>query len=103
MISGKERAGRWITTGGTIPNRGAQLRLPPTSIMLLTDRPGLNKFLTEMNEIYEMHVYTMGTRTYADAICRVIDPTGAIFGGRILSRDESGSELHIRVQGKGSS
>ena len=48
-----------------------------------------------MNEIYEMHVYTMGTRTYADAICKVIDPTGAIFGGRILSRDESGSESSI--------
>ncbi|ODO10328.1 hypothetical protein I350_02557 [Cryptococcus amylolentus CBS 6273] len=54
-------------------------------------RPGLQKFLDEMSELYEMHVYTMGTRTYADAICRVIDPDGKIFGGRILSRDESGS------------
>ncbi|WVQ72959.1 hypothetical protein IAR50_002521 [Cryptococcus sp. DSM 104548] len=54
-------------------------------------RPGLQKFLDEMSELYEMHVYTMGTRTYADAICRVIDPDGRIFGGRILSRDESGS------------
>ena len=43
-----------------------------------------------------MHVYTMGTRTYADAICKVIDPGGRIFGDRILSRDESGSEFsHI--------
>lgn len=39
-----------------------------------------------------MHVYTMGTRTYADAICRVIDPEGKTFGDRILSRDESGSK-----------
>lgn len=39
-----------------------------------------------------MHVYTMGTRSYADAICRAVDPDGKIFGGRILSRDESGSE-----------
>ncbi|KAK8853067.1 hypothetical protein IAR55_003768 [Kwoniella newhampshirensis] len=54
-------------------------------------RPGLQKFLDEMSELYEMHVYTMGTRTYADAICKVIDPEGKIFGGRILSRDESGS------------
>nr|XP_018260686.1 uncharacterized protein I303_06401 [Kwoniella dejecticola CBS 10117]OBR82844.1 hypothetical protein I303_06401 [Kwoniella dejecticola CBS 10117] len=54
-------------------------------------RPGLQKFLDEMSEIYEMHVYTMGTRSYADAICKVIDPDGKIFGGRILSRDESGS------------
>jgi hypothetical protein len=45
-----------------------------------------------MSKLYEMHVYTMGTRTYADAICQVIDPDKRIFGGRILSRDESGSE-----------
>lgn len=44
-----------------------------------------------MSKLYEMHVYTMGTRTYADAICKVIDPDGQIFGGRVLSRDESGS------------
>ena len=56
------------------------------------NRPGLQKFLDTMSEFYEMHVYTMGTRTYADAICRVIDPEGKIFGDRILSRDESGSE-----------
>ncbi|WVR07840.1 hypothetical protein IAU60_004883 [Kwoniella sp. DSM 27419] len=54
-------------------------------------RPGLQQFLDDMSELYEMHVYTMGTRTYADAICKVIDPEGKIFGGRILSRDESGS------------
>jgi RNA polymerase II subunit A-like phosphatase len=59
----------------------------------LTSRPGLQNFLDTMSELYEMHVYTMGTRTYADAICRVIDPEGKIFGGRILSRDESGSGL----------
>lgn len=38
-----------------------------------------------------MHVYTMGTRAYAMAVCNLIDPTGELFGGRILSRDESGS------------
>ncbi|WVQ84864.1 hypothetical protein IAT38_007027 [Cryptococcus sp. DSM 104549] len=54
-------------------------------------RPGLQKFLDNMSKLYEMHVYTMGTRTYADAICKVIDPDGTTFGGRILSRDESGS------------
>lgn len=39
-----------------------------------------------------MHVYTMGTRAYAEEVCAAIDPDGKIFGGRILSRDESGSE-----------
>ena len=41
---------------------------------------------------YEMHVYTMGTRAYAEEVCAAIDPGGKIFGNRILSRDESGSE-----------
>ncbi|KAL1412134.1 CTD phosphatase Fcp1 [Vanrija albida] len=54
-------------------------------------RPGLKPFLDKMSKLYEMHVYTMGTRTYADAICKVVDPDGKIFGGRVLSRDESGS------------
>ncbi|CAD6571192.1 MAG: Carboxy-terminal domain (CTD) phosphatase [Tremellales sp. Tagirdzhanova-0007] len=55
-------------------------------------RPGLANFLESMSRIYEMHVYTMGSRCYANAICSVIDPTGSLFGGRILSRDESGSK-----------
>lgn len=42
---------------------------------------------------YEMHVYTMGTRAYAEEVCEAIDPGGVFFGGRILSRDESGSEF----------
>ena len=41
---------------------------------------------------YEMHVYTMGTRAYAEEVCAAIDPGGKIFGNRILSRDESGSK-----------
>ncbi|KAG0148050.1 hypothetical protein CROQUDRAFT_655430 [Cronartium quercuum f. sp. fusiforme G11] len=54
-------------------------------------RPGLSQFLYALAEKYEMHVYTMGTRAYADAVCRLIDPTGELFGNRVLSRDESGS------------
>lgn len=64
----------------------------------LTDRPGLQPFLDRMSEMYEMHVYTMGTREYADAICKVIDPDGKIFGGRVLSRDESGSESWSKLK-----
>ena len=46
-----------------------------------------------MAEKYEMHVYTMGTRAYAEEVCAAIDPDSKIFGGRLLSRDESGSEF----------
>lgn len=55
-------------------------------------RPGWKEFLQETANMYEMHVYTMGTRAYAEEVCAAIDPDGKIFGGRLLSRDESGSE-----------
>ena len=63
-----------------------------TAAVRADDRPGLKKFMEEMSRIYEMHVYTMGTRAYAEEVCAAIDPDGKIFGGRLLSRDESGSE-----------
>ncbi|KAL5495046.1 FCP1 [Sanghuangporus weigelae] len=54
-------------------------------------RPGWKEFLASVASKYEMHVYTMGTRAYAEKVCAAIDPDGRLFGGRILSRDESGS------------
>ncbi|KAI9827623.1 MAG: hypothetical protein M1819_006912 [Sarea resinae] len=54
-------------------------------------RPGLMEFLSNVSKIYELHIYTMGTRAYAQNIANIIDPDRKIFGDRILSRDESGS------------
>lgn len=54
-------------------------------------RPGLEEFLQNIAELYELHIYTMGTRAYAQNIANIIDPDRRIFGDRILSRDESGS------------
>lgn len=56
-------------------------------------RPGLQDFLRTLSQSYEMHVYTMGTRSYAECVCRLVDPDGTLFGARILSRDENGSML----------
>ncbi|KAK2461532.1 hypothetical protein APHAL10511_005995 [Amanita phalloides] len=54
-------------------------------------RPGWKEFFEDVATKYEMHVYTMGTRAYAEQVCSAIDPEGKLFGGRLLSRDESGS------------
>ncbi len=54
-------------------------------------RPGLEEFLHNVSKIYELHIYTMGTRLYAQNIANIVDPDRKIFGDRILSRDESGS------------
>ena len=54
-------------------------------------RPGLKEFLAKIAEMYELHVYTMGTRAYATNIAKLVDPDKKLFGDRIISRDESGS------------
>jgi RNA polymerase II subunit A-like phosphatase len=54
-------------------------------------RPGLKEFLNKISELYELHVYTMGTRAYAMNIAKIVDPTKKLFGDRIISRDENGS------------
>ena len=52
-------------------------------------RPGLADFFEHMSKLYEMHVYTMATRAYAQAVAKIIDPERKYFGDRILSRDEN--------------
>lgn len=54
-------------------------------------RPGLEAFLENVAAMYELHIYTMGTRAYAQHIASIVDPDKRLFGDRILSRDESGS------------
>ncbi|KAG9232352.1 FCP1-like phosphatase-like protein [Amylocarpus encephaloides] len=54
-------------------------------------RPGLKDFLDKVSEIYELHVYTMGTRAYALNIAKIVDPDKRLFGDRIISRDENGN------------
>lgn len=61
-------------------------------------RPGLQEFLNTVSKLYELHIYTMGTRAYAQNIATIIDPERKIFGDRILSRDESGSLVAKNLQ-----
>lgn len=61
-------------------------------------RPNLEEFLENVSQIYECHIYTMGTRAYAKNIAEIIDPQHKIFGDRILSRDESGSMTAKNLQ-----
>ena len=49
-------------------------------------RPGLRPFLARMRTLYEMAIYTHGDRPYAAEMAWLIDPTGSLFGGRIISQ-----------------
>lgn len=52
-------------------------------------RPGLERFVADMARMFELHIYTMGSRSYAHAVVRLFDPDGQLFHDRILSRDDS--------------
>lgn len=56
-------------------------------------RPHLQKFLRTASKLFEMHIYTMGTREYARVICEHIDPKEKYFGNRIVTRSENFNEL----------
>lgn len=51
-------------------------------------RPGLDAFLARMSGLCQLHLYTNGTRAYAETIARLIDPSGALLGSRIVSRSD---------------
>lgn len=55
-------------------------------------RPHLKDFLKTISQLYELHIYTMGTRSYADNIAKIVDPDKKLFGDRILSRTETPGE-----------
>lgn len=54
-------------------------------------RPGAADFLHEAAKMYELSVYTMGARAYAEQMARILDPRGVLFQGRIISVDDSTS------------
>ncbi|KAI5127492.1 RNA polymerase II subunit A C-terminal domain phosphatase [Nematocida parisii] len=52
-------------------------------------RDNLQWFLEEVSKYYEIHIYTMGNKSYACSIAGLLDPTGKLFGSRIISRDDN--------------
>lgn len=60
-------------------------------------RPNLIEFLNCVSRMFEIHVYTMGTKEYAHAVCSNLDPNGVIFN-KIISRDDSPSKLKKSIK-----
>ncbi|PRQ16964.1 putative protein-serine/threonine phosphatase [Rosa chinensis] len=52
-------------------------------------RPFVGTFLKEASEMFEMSVYTMGERPYAQQMVKLLDPRNEYFGDRVVSRDDS--------------
>ncbi|KAH9387278.1 RNA polymerase II subunit A C-terminal domain phosphatase [Nematocida major] len=52
-------------------------------------RDGLTEFLLEVSKYYEIHIYTMGNKAYANAVVGLLDPGRTLFGNRIVTRDDN--------------
>jgi RNA polymerase II C-terminal domain phosphatase-like 3/4 len=50
-----------------------------------TDIP---RVFLQASELYELHVYTMGNKAYATEMAKLLDPTGTLFAGRVISKGD---------------
>eukprot|EP00357_Protocruzia_adherens_P016656 CAMPEP_0115038644 /NCGR_PEP_ID=MMETSP0216-20121206/43539_1 /TAXON_ID=223996 /ORGANISM="Protocruzia adherens, Strain Boccale" /LENGTH=705 /DNA_ID=CAMNT_0002419099 /DNA_START=258 /DNA_END=2375 /DNA_ORIENTATION=+ len=52
-------------------------------------RPHLDLFLHVLSQKFELYVYTNGTKSYAEEICKILERKYPYFGGRIVSREKN--------------
>uniref|UniRef100_A0AAV1UI70 RNA polymerase II subunit A C-terminal domain phosphatase n=1 Tax=Peronospora matthiolae TaxID=2874970 RepID=A0AAV1UI70_9STRA len=57
-------------------------------------RPGLTEFLTELSALYDLFIYTHGTRLYAEEIVKIIDPDETYFKNRVVARTDTPDMFH---------
>ncbi|KAL4184363.1 hypothetical protein AMTRI_Chr10g640 [Amborella trichopoda] len=53
-------------------------------------RPGIWNFLERASKLYELHICTMGNKVYATEMAKLLDPTGSLFAGRVISKGDDG-------------
>ena len=61
---------------------------------LMAVRPSTHEFLERCAQLFDMCVFTMGTRPYALAVQDILDPARRYFKGEVVSRTDSQSQTH---------
>ncbi|KAF5204715.1 Rna polymerase ii c-terminal domain phosphatase-like [Thalictrum thalictroides] len=56
-------------------------------------RPGIWNFLEKASQLYELHLFTTWNKKLAADFEKEIDPSGALFGGRIICVDEPSNNV----------
>eukprot|EP00250_Pteridium_aquilinum_P022100 c25301_g1_i1 orf=498-2045(-) len=76
---------------GTAPEscKGSGLHHLQSLLMWTKLRPYVHEFLKEASKLFELHLYTMGERIYAQAMAHILDPMRCLFGSRIISQSDS--------------
>lgn len=75
------------------PADGQMLYHLPHMGMWTKLRPGIREFFSEVRKYYDLHVFTMGDKSYAAAIANLLDPSGQMFGGRVASSSDAGRKM----------
>ncbi len=72
------------------PSNSSSKSRPSTSActMHVKLRPHLREFLQRVSKLFELSIYTMGIKSYAEQIARIIDPDNSLFHGRVTSRED---------------
>lgn len=52
-------------------------------------RPSVKEFLVASSKLFELYIYTMGSRDYAMQMASILDPSGAYFRNRIIGQEDS--------------
>ena len=60
----------------------------PRPHYLLGLRDGLDSFLQEIEQLATLHVYTMGSKSYATEVLKIIDPQHNFIKGRMMCRSD---------------
>lgn len=62
--------------------------------LVMKKRPHVDRFLKEASNYFQMSIYTMGTRRYAEAVVKILDPNNIYFNSRIVARSEGTSNTN---------
>lgn len=57
--------------------------------MMTKLRPYVHTFLKEASNLFEMYIYTMGEKTYAQEMAKLLDPNKVYFNSRVISHSDS--------------
>ncbi|OMO78742.1 hypothetical protein CCACVL1_14138 [Corchorus capsularis] len=60
-------------------------------------RPMVLEFLEKASAMFEMYLYTLGSRSYAKMIAKILDPQGVYFNNRIISRDDNPYGVYFKT------
>ncbi|CAL5402139.1 unnamed protein product [Camellia sinensis] len=68
-------------------SRGSLFRLDSMHMMTKL-RPFVRTFLKEASNLFEMYIYTMGERSYALEMAKLLDPEKIYFSSRVIAQDD---------------